>query len=227
MHKLRRHAGSPRPANLNSCRSPVTRVLVADHRPIVRTGLRTVLEKAPDLEFTAEATHCDEIIPPIERNAVDIILFEPALPSRRLEMIAYLRQHHPNMPVLVFAADSNCGLHAIKAGATGFLSKEAGTDELLKAIRAVAQQREYVSEALAAQLASYVRAGERRQPSDQLSPRELQVAQMITAGKANKEIAADLRIAPSTAGTYRKRILQKLGLSSVADLIKQMAQYLN
>jgi two-component system, NarL family, invasion response regulator UvrY len=130
------------------------------------------------------------------------------------------------MPVLVFAADSNCGLHAIRAGAAGFLSKEAGTDELLKA-RAVAQQREYVSEALAAQLASYVRAGERRQPSDQLSPRELQVAQMITSGKANKEIAADLRIAPSTAGTYRKRILQKLGLSSVADLIKQMAQHLN
>jgi DNA-binding NarL/FixJ family response regulator len=191
------------------------RVLIVDDHPVVRDGLRGVLDGEPDMEVVGEAGHGAEALARVAAAPVDVVLMDLRMPTMGgVEAIGELRRSAPSVRVLVlttFDTDRDV-LPAIEAGATGYLLKDTPRDELLRAVRAAYRGEAVLSPAVAGRLMGQVRAP----AEDSLSARELEVLRLVAAGQTNKAIAAELVLSERTIERHLSNIFAKLGVSSRA-----------
>lgn len=199
------------------------RVLLVDDHPMVRAGVRSLLEdELPGVEV-AEAGNGPEALERVRTADWDVVVLDLSLPGRSgLEVLKELRALRPRLPVLVMTmyAEDQYALRALRAGASGYLTKGSEPSELLQALRKVGAGGRYVSPALAEHLAVRLASEQGVPLHETLSDRELQVLRMLALGKSVKDIGVELGLSEKTISTYRTRILEKLSLATTADLIR-------
>ena len=203
------------------------KVLIADDHAVVRQGLKQILGETSDMQVVGEATTGPEALEKARAEGWDVMILDLTLPGRSgFEILKALRAEKPDQPVLILSmhAEDQFAVRLLKAGASGYLTKESVPEELIKAIRKVVAGGKYVSPALAERLAFEMDATSERLPHEALSDREFQVMQMIATGKAVKQIAEELSLSVKTVSTYRARILEKMNLKTNADLIHYAIQ---
>jgi DNA-binding NarL/FixJ family response regulator len=198
------------------------KILIADDHPILRQGIKQIIEEAPDMEVTGEASNGAEVLTKVYNNSFDIIVLDITMPGRSgLEALKQLKKEKPKTPVIILSMhpEEQYAVRALKAGASGYLTKASAPEELVTAIRKVAQGGKYISATLAEILASDLGADSKKQPHETLSNREYQVLCMISSGKTLTGIAEELCLSIKTIGTYRSRILAKMNMRNNAELI--------
>ena len=199
------------------------RVLVVDDHAVVRAGLRRVLDAEADIETVAEAANVERaVFEALEANP-DVVLMDVVMPGKTgIEGMPALLQALPDVKVLMLSMqdDPQYVREAFEAGASGYGLKEAADTEVVDAVRAVASGERYVHPALGARLIAAESEERKRAESDPLSEREREVLRLLALGHTNQEIAALLYISVRTAETHRAHIMQKLGLSSRAELVR-------
>ncbi len=204
------------------------KVLVADDHELIRRGLRALLlDHFPDADITGVAD-AREALEVIDEETWDLALVDINMPGRSgLELLRELKRLKPALPVLVVSAhtEDDFALRALKLGAAGYVSKQSASEVLVGAVRKVLSGGRYVSPAVAERLAQAAAEGWSGNPHENLSHRELQVLQMIAAGKTIKEIAAELALSEKTIATYRSRISEKLALATNVDLTRYAIQH--
>jgi two-component system, NarL family, invasion response regulator UvrY len=206
----------------------MTRILIADDHELLRRGLKGILTEAfPEL-VTGEAADARQTLAAVEKERWDIVLLDINMPGRSgLEVLQDLKRLHPRMPVVVLSAfpEKDYAIRAFKLGASGYVSKQSASNELLAAIRKALAGGRYVTPALAEALAATLAGDIPSAPHEQLSNRELQVLRMVAQGKTLKEIAGELSLSEKTIGTYRTRISHKLGLGTNVELARYALQH--
>lgn len=206
----------------------MTRILIADDHEVVRRGLKGILTDAFPKSKIGEARTSQEAVEAVHKQAWDIILLDINMPGRSgLEVLEEIKRLHPQLPVLVLSAfsEEDYAVRAIKLGASGYLTKQSASDELITAIHKALAGGKYVTASLAEKLAASVAGETAGDPHDALSNRELQVLRLVASGKTLKEIAADLNLSEKTVGTYRLRIAEKLRLSTNVELTRYALQH--
>lgn len=203
----------------------VIRVLIADDHAVVRQGLKQIVSSHPDISIVAEAASGAEALEYVRASPPDVVILDITMENGNgIDTLKQIRKDLPRLPVLILSMhpEREYGLRAIRAGASGYLSKSSAPDELVTAIHRLALGRKYISLALAEQLAGDydVTVGA---PHDRLSPREFEVFGLLVAGRSVTEIAGALSLSVKTVSTHRSRILQKLGLRNTAELIRYAA----
>jgi DNA-binding NarL/FixJ family response regulator len=197
------------------------KILIADDHPIVRAGLKQVIEKSPDMRVAGEALNGQEVLDRVSREEWDILILDFSMPGKSgLDVIKELRRQRPGLPVLILSMHPEAELapRLLKAGVSGYLMKESATTELVNAIRKIHAGGRYVSPALAEKLAGDLALESGRQPHELLSDREYQVLACIAAGKTAQEIALELSLSVKTIRTYRDRVMEKLSLKNDVEL---------
>jgi DNA-binding NarL/FixJ family response regulator len=199
------------------------RVFVADDHAVVRRGVLQILEDSPDIVVAGEAGGGRETLRGVQETDPDVLLLDIAMPDGGgLEVLAQLRSLQPDLRILILSMypEKQYAVRALRAGAAGYLTKESAPEELVAAIRKVAQGGTYVSQSLAEKLAGELKGEAPKEQHEALSDREYQVVRLLAAGKTVSEIAADLSLSVKTVSTYRARILEKLRLKSTAEVIR-------
>jgi two-component system, NarL family, response regulator NreC len=199
------------------------RVLVVDDHAVVRAGLRRVLDAESDIETVGEAANADRAVFEAIEHKPDVVLMDVMMPGKSgIEGMPALLQAVPGTKVLILSMqdDPRYVQEAFDAGASGYVLKEAADTEVVAAVRAVAAGEHYVHPALGARLVEAAAAERKRASVDPLSEREREVLRLLALGHTNQEIAKLLHISVRTAETHRAHIMQKLGLSSRADLVR-------
>jgi two-component system, NarL family, response regulator NreC len=201
----------------------VTKVLIVDDHAVVRSGLRLLIDAEDDLETAGEAASAREAILEARSLKPDVILLDVVMPEQSgLEAIPQLVHEHPDAKVLVLSMQDEPRYvrEAFETGASGYVLKEAADSELVAAIREVAKGGRYVHPELGARLVTAETEERRRAEEDPLSEREREVLHLLALGHTNQEIAKQLFISVRTAETHRAHIMQKLRLSSRAELVR-------
>ena len=199
------------------------KILIADDHELVREGLKKVLKSEMDMSIAHEAKDSVEVLKFLEKSTVDIILLDISMPGRSgLDILKDIKKFHPRLPVLILSmhAEEKYAIRALKAGASGYITKESAADELVKAIRKVVNGGKYISHSLAEQLASELITPSENLPHEALSDRELQVMCLIAQGVSVPQIAEQLSLSLSTINTYRFRVLEKMSMKTNAELIR-------
>jgi two-component system, NarL family, invasion response regulator UvrY len=198
------------------------KVIVVDDHPVVRRGLKQIIEDEPDMKVAGEAKNAGECFSLVQKTDCTLVLLDITLPDRNgFDVLKQLKYEYPNLPVIILSVHSEeqYGLRFIKAGASGYLMKEGAPEELVKAIRKVTAGGKYISASLAEKLVSYLDACD-KPPHENLSDREFQILCMIAQGKSLKNIADELCIGEKTVSTYRSRIMEKMKMCTNADLTR-------
>ena len=205
----------------------ITKILVADDHAIFRRGLKETLRgEFPKAAF-GEARTAEEALDNIRQKDWDIVVLDISMPGRNgLDILREVRLLRPNMPVLILSMfpEEQFARRALRAGASGYLTKESVPEELTEAVRKVIQGGRYVSMGLAERLASDLGRRSDAPLHERLSDREFQVLRMIASGMTVKAIAERLEVSVKTISTYRARVLLKTGLRSTADLVRYAVQ---
>lgn len=199
------------------------RILIADDHPIVRSGLKQILSDAADVGLVGEAADPQQILDLVGSGDWDVLVLDIGLPRRGgLEILKDLRQERPKLPILILSmhAEDQYAVRAIRAGASGYLTKEAAPEKLLEAIRKVTSGGRYISPALAEQLAAALTIDAARPLHASLSDREFQVMRLIGSGKTVGQIAEDMALSVKTISSYRARILEKMSMKNNAEVMK-------
>jgi DNA-binding NarL/FixJ family response regulator len=197
------------------------KVLIADDHPIVRAGLKQVIEKSPDMKVAGEALNGQEVLESVSRERWDIVILDFSMPGRSgLDVIKDIRRERPSLPILVLSMHPEAELapRLLKAGVAGYLMKESATTELVNAIRKIHSGGRYVSQALAEKLAGDLAFESGKQRHELLSDREYQVLLCIAEGRTAQEIAIELSLSIKTVRTYRDRVMEKLSLKNDVEL---------
>ena len=201
----------------------MTRVLIADDHQIVRRGLRDILTDHLGDLAAAEAKDAGEAIGLLIKSEWDLVLLDINLPGRSgLEVLEQARRLRPKAPVLVLTCypEEQFALRAFKLGASGYVTKQSASDELITAVQRVLAGGKYVTASLAERLASSLGDAGPQAPHDALSHRELQVLRFIALGKSMKETAAELALSEKTVAAYRARISAKTGLKTSVEIAR-------
>jgi DNA-binding NarL/FixJ family response regulator len=197
------------------------RVAIVDDHEIVRAGFREMLADEMGISVAFEAGSGEEALGLLRQIGCDVLLLDLALPGQSgVDVLRTLRQHHSELRVLVLTGypEDRYALAMIRNGADGYLCKECGRDDLLQAVNVVAHGRRYLSPRMAQLLADEVVDGVPAAPHQQLSERELQVFLRLATGQPVSEIGRALNLSVKTVSTYRSRLLDKLGMTSNAEL---------
>lgn len=199
------------------------RVLVADDHAVVRRGVVQILEEVPDMVAAGEAGTGREVLQAVREHDYDVLVLDIAMPEGGgLEVLQQLQTLKPDLRVLILSMypEKQYAQRALKAGAAGYLTKESVPEELIAALRRVAEGGKYVSQSLAETLARELVGEVEREPHESLSDREYQVMTLLAGGKTVTDIATDLSLSVKTVSTYRRRILEKLNLTNTAEIIR-------
>jgi len=199
------------------------RVLIADDHPIVRQGLRQILSEIPDMVVAGEAVNGQETLDQVRAGGWDVLVLDITMPDRSgLDILKELKHQQPDLPVLILSihAEEQFAVRLLKAGASGYLTKENAPDELVKAIRKVVDGGKYISQSLAESLAFSLDVTSDRPRHETLSDREFQVMQLMASGKTLTEIAEELSLSAKTVSTYRSRLLEKMNLKTNAEIVR-------
>jgi len=197
------------------------RILLVDDHNIVRTGLRNLIELEKDLEVAGEASNGVEALKLVRANSYDIIVMDISMPDKNgVDTLHDLKHVAPDLPVMILSgyAEQQYALNLMRSGCKGYLSKDADSDEIIKAIRTICNGRRYISAELAELMASEMSHPSEKQLHETLSDREFQVFFKLAGGLSATEIGDELNISVKTVSTYRTRILEKMSLKNNADL---------
>jgi DNA-binding NarL/FixJ family response regulator len=199
------------------------RLLVADDHKIVRDGLKRILAATTDLEVAAEAASGDEALALVKANDYDVALLDMSMPGLSgIDLVKRLRIEKPKLKLLVLSmhGEHQYAARALRAGASGYLTKDSAAEQLVSAIRKIAAGGVHVSDAAAASLVSIG-----KEPHEALSDREFEVLRLLVAGQGPTEIAERLHLSVKTVSTHKTRILQKLNLGSTAELVRYALEH--
>jgi two-component system, NarL family, invasion response regulator UvrY len=197
------------------------RILVVDDHAVVREGLKRIIDDAPGMKVVAEAGDPAQALVQLESGPCDVVVLDLDLPGRGgLALLHDIKREHPRLPVLIlsFHAEDAYGVPALHAGADGYLMKDSGTALLVDAIRKVASGGKFVTAGLAEQLARAVGAGVEQPRHAVLSEREYEILRLIGAGLPVSQIAMQTSLSVKTVSTYRRRVLDKMGMQNNAQL---------
>ena len=198
------------------------KILIADDHAIVREGLKQIISETLDMVVAAEASNGEDVLEKVSANKYDVVLLDISMPGRSgLDILRQLKIEKPKLPVMMLSVhpEEQYAVRALRAGASGYLTKESAPDELIAALRKISQGRKYVSSSLAEKLAYELGIDVKKLRHEVLSDREFQVMCMFASGKTVKEIAAELSISIPTIRTYRIRILEKMKMKNIAEII--------
>jgi DNA-binding NarL/FixJ family response regulator len=226
-NRIEAAAGPSRPGN-----SPARKcILVVDDHPMMRTGITTLINAEPDLKVCCQTSTAEEALREIPKCSPDLVITDVTMPGRGgLEFIKDLKAARPDLPVLVISMHDET-LHAeraLRAGARGYLMKEAGGEKMLEAIRRVLGGQVYVSERMSARILDALttrRPRGSRSPIEKLSDREFEVFQLIGQGKTTREIARQLNLSAKTVDVHRGHIKEKLELKDATALVRHAVRW--
>ncbi|UCH82452.1 MAG: response regulator transcription factor [Nitrospiraceae bacterium] len=196
-------------------------ILIVDDHTIVREGLKQIISDVPGMDIADEATNGNEALAKMRENRFDVILLDISMPGKSgLETLKEIKAENQKIPVLILTMhpEEQYAVRVLKAGASGYLTKESAPDELITAIRKVTNGGKYVSASLAEKLAFHLEADTEKLLHETLSDREYQVLCKISSGNTISEIAEEMSLSVKTISTYRARILEKMGMKSNAEL---------
>ncbi len=199
------------------------KILIADDHAIVRQGLKQTVAEEPDMTVAGEAQNAQETLKLVREQEWDVIVLDITMPGRSgLDLLIELKREHPNLPVLILSmhSEEQFAVRALKARASGYITKQSAPKELVKAIRKVYRGGKYVSPSLAESLAFELGDDAGKVAHEKLSEREYQILRMIATGKTPKEIASELNLSEKTVATYRMRLLEKMNMKRNAELIR-------
>jgi DNA-binding NarL/FixJ family response regulator len=197
------------------------RLLIADDHTIVREGLKQILADTRDIAVIGEANSGQEVIKKVGAGDYDLVLLDISLPGMSgLDVLKQIRLLKPSLPVLILSMypEEQYAIRSLRAGASGYLTKESAPEELISAIHKVASGRKYITESLAERIAIDWDKEKLKPLHEMLSDREYQVFCMIASGKTVKEISKLLSLSIKTVSTHRARILKKMQMKNSAQL---------
>lgn len=204
------------------------RIAIADDHALIRAGLKEILAVRPNIHVI-EATNGQELIKKINSLDIHIAILDISMPGRNgLETLKEIRTTHPKLPVLMLSVypEDQYAIRSLKAGASGYLTKDSAPEMLLSAIDKLLKGEKFISPNLAHKLVSELdHKNKDKLPHEQLSDREYEVLKQIGAGLTVSQIAEKLFLSPKTISTYRTRILQKTNLKNNADLIRYVIEH--
>jgi len=198
-------------------------VLIADDHKIVRDGLKRILTSHGDMEVAAEAASGDEALALVKANDYDIAMIDMSMPGLAgLDLIKRLKIEKPKLKILVLSmhGEQQYAARALKAGASGYLNKDSAAEQLVGVVRKIAAGGMHVGDAAAAGLVASDKA-----PHESLSDREFEVLRLLVEGRGPTEIGEQLHLSVKTVSTHKARILEKLGLSSTAELVRYALEH--
>lgn len=204
------------------------RIVIADDHAIVRQGLRQILAAQGDFAVIGEAANHGEVMQIVRREACDALILDIAMPGKNgIETLKQVRVEKPKLPVLVLSMypEDQYAFRALKAGASGYLTKMTAAEQLVDAIRTITRGRKYITQELAESLAESFDRDTEIEPHSLLSDREFQTLKLIASGKQLAQIGAELALSPKTVSVYRARLLAKLGLSTNAELTRYAIEH--
>ena len=197
------------------------KIIIADDHPLFRRGLKHALEETPDIEVVGEASNGDSLLSMIKSDNLDMVLLDISMPGKSgLDLLKQLKSEHSKLPILILSVypEEQYAVRFIKAGASGYLTKESAAEKLAEAIRKIAAGGKYASTAIIEKLA-FDFSDSDKPLHETLSDREYQVFGMISIGKSLTEIGVDLSLSVKTISTHRTRILEKMKMKKNAELI--------
>lgn len=197
------------------------KILIADDHPIIRTGIKKILGESSCGFEIDEASSGEEILEKFSRNRYELVLLDISLPDMNgLDVLKIIKTQKPSIPVLVLSVHpvEQYAIRALRAGASGYITKASATQELMRAIEKVAQGGKYITPAVSEKLLEQLDQSSPDPIHSNLSDRELEIMLQIASGKKLKEIAESLCISRKTVSTYRARIMRKMNVKSNAEL---------
>lgn len=204
------------------------RIVIADDHTIMREGLKRILDTAEDIEVVGEAVDGFEALAHARRGGFDLLMLDLSMPGRSgVELIRQIKDEMPKLPILILTMheEEQYAVRAIRAGARGYLTKESAGTQLLSAIRKVASGRPYISQEVAEQLAIDAMPANEELPHKHLSNREFEVFSLLVSGKSISEIADLLHLSAKTVSTHKTRILFKMEMTSIAEMVQYAVAY--
>jgi two-component system, NarL family, invasion response regulator UvrY len=204
------------------------RILIADDHAVVRQGLKQFLAETPDLMIAGEAQNAWETLAKVRDQEWDLVMLDISMPGQNgLEVLREIKREKPALPILIFSmfSEDEYAMASLKAGASGYLTKESAPVQIIEAIRVVAQGGKYVSPALVNQLLSRAEQPRERLPHELLSKREFDILLLISRGQPLTQIGERLHLSVKTISTYRARIVEKMGCSTNAELTRYVVKH--
>lgn len=205
----------------------MTRILIADDHAVVRAGLRELLLQRGSFSVVGEAPDGDQLLQLLTETSAEVLLLDVSMPGPPfLDLLQRIRAQQPALKVLVLTMypEDQFAVRALRAGASGYLTKDRTPAELVDAVTRIARGGRYVSTSLAERLSFALDGDFRAAPHDQLSDREMQVLMLLGRGHTVKEAAATLRLSMKTVSTFRARMMKKLGFTSNADAVQYVVR---
>jgi len=199
------------------------RVALGDDHSIVRSGIKQILSMTPGIEVVAEATQGAEVLDMCSAQAIDVLLLDLNMPGiSGNDLITRLHLKHPKLPILVLSMHDSAlvGTSALKAGASGYVTKDSDTNILIEGIRKLAAGGRFIAPAMAQAMALHSSSTSDALPHESLSDREMEVFRRIVKGQSINAIADSLSISNKTVSTHKARVLEKMGIASTADLVR-------
>jgi len=199
------------------------RVVIADDHTILREGLRQLLGASADVEVVAEAADGHEVLARVRSLDFDVLLLDMSMPGKSgIELIKHVKSEKPKLRVLVLSMheETQYAVRAIKAGASGYVTKDSAGTQLVTAIRRVAGGGAFITPEVAEQLALGAMPGAEGPAHQRLSDREFEVFQLLVAGETVTDIASKLNLSGKTVSTHKARLMEKLGIDNQADLVR-------
>ena len=201
----------------------MVRVLVADDHAVVRQGLKQILADTFGMKVVAEAADGAAVLERLRSGGVDVVVLDLSMPGMSgVEVIKQIRREYPSVYILVLSihSEDQYAVRVMRAGASGYLTKESAPGELVAALRRVSDGHKYVSGSLAEKLAIGLERGADREPHETLSDREYEVLRRLAAGQTVGQIATELVLSPKTVSTFRSRLMRKMNMHNNAEVIR-------
>ena len=198
------------------------RFLIADDHAIVRMGLKHILLQAFPSTVIEEVTNTNDLLEKVTREEWDLVISDISMPDRSsLEVLHQIRLDHPKLPILIVSihSEDQYAIRVLRAGASGYLSKESAATELARAVDQLLLGKKYITTSIAEKMANMLDTDMVKLPHENLSDREFQVCKLLAAGQSVSEIAKSIFLSVSTVSTYRSRVMSKLNVRTNSDLI--------
>jgi len=199
------------------------KIIIVDDHELIREGLKKVTAKESDIEVMGEASNSVELFELLDKHEVDIVILDISLPGRSgLDVITDIKIQAPDTKILILTMhpEDRFAIQALRAGASGYITKNNASRSLVAALRKISEGRKYITSNLAEQLASELELNYEKPLHESLSTRELEVMQLMAQGKAVRDIAEILSISANTVASYRSRILEKMKMKTNAEIIR-------
>lgn len=206
------------------------KILIADDHAILRAGLKHLLSEYPDIVVAGEASNGQEALLKVRTESWDVVVLDMTMPGKSgIELIKQLKQLAPKLPILILSMHKEdvYAVRALKAGAAGYLCKDNAEDQLVPALRKVADGGLYINAAVAEKLAVGMLQGDMLDelPHTRLSDREYQIFQLIAVGESLTDIAQKLNLSVKTVSTHKTHVMEKMGCANVAELIRYVIRH--